>query len=141
MKVLPDEFADALRQRQRPAEAQGSWPEYSRAVIIRVDDSSADPSQWKAVQTWEHVDDETRRQPAFASFVGDADLLPNGNVLVDNGGIPSPQPDAGDYNRCMVTEVVPGDVGGRVVWDLRIGTPERPVICYRAERIPGFYRN
>lgn len=114
-------------------------PPYSRAAIYRVDDSSDDSREWTATQTWEHRYDETEGKPVFAAFLGDADRLANGNVLVDHGGIPSPQPDDGDFNRCVIIEVVPEDTGGDVVRDIRIGSAERPVTCYRAEQVPSLY--
>ena len=115
-------------------------PPYSRAALFAVDDSSDDPSDWSATQTWEHRADESPGTPVFASFVGDADRLENGNVLIDHGGIPHPNP-TDDHNRCMIIEVVPdgSDSGGEIVWDLRIGTAERPVLCYRAHHYPSLY--
>jgi hypothetical protein len=117
-------------------------PPYSRAVTYAVDDSSADPTDWTATQTWEDRVDETPGHPVFAAFLGDADRLENGNVLIDHGGIPNPAPAPGDHNRCKIIEVVPAgnaDNGGEIVWELRMGTAARPVTCYRSERVPSLY--
>ncbi len=114
-------------------------PPYSRAVVYEVDDTSDDPADWTATQRWEHRVDETPGRPVFAAFLGDADRLDNGNVLIDHGGIPNPAPAEGDHNRCMIIEVVPTDDGGEVISDLRIGSAERPVTCYRTDRVPTMY--
>jgi len=114
-------------------------PPYSRAARFVVDDSSDDPAEWTATQTWEDRRDETSGNPVFAAFLGDADVLENGNVLIDHGGIPQPNPED-DFNRCMIVEVTPdGDESGELQWDLRIGTAERPVTCYRTDRVPSLY--
>ena len=61
---------------------------YSRAVRYVVDDSSPDPAQWTARQTWEfRTTDLVTGGPLYADFLGDADQLANGNVLVGFGGI------------------------------------------------------
>jgi hypothetical protein len=114
-------------------------PLYSRAVIYDVDDSSDDPADWSARQVWEHVDLDDDGTPVFTEFIGDADVLENGNVLITHGGIGAFPPDPADPLNLLVREVVPsGESGGDVVWELRsVDAP--PHITYRTERIPSFY--
>ena len=55
--------------------------------------------------------------PAYAFFVGDADMLENGNVLITNGGIVDPPTVA-----VQLVEVEPtGTSGGNVVFELAGG--------------------
>ena len=106
---------------------------YSRAVRYAVDDSADDPAQWTARQVWEHRTDDRDGTPLYADFLGDADLLVNGNVLIGHGGIGQAVPPA----RGRIIEVVPtGDAGGDVVFDVWL--PDTWV-SYRAERIPSLY--
>jgi hypothetical protein len=115
-------------------------PPYSRAVIYDVDDNSSDPSDWSATQRWEHrmIDDATGA-PIFTAFIGDADQLANGNVLITHGGIgefPAP-PD--QPLRAVIAEVVPsGDSGGEIVWRLDTDQTSSHAV-YRSERIESFY--
>jgi hypothetical protein len=76
----------------------------------------------------------------YAYFVGDADRQPNGNVLIDNGGIEMP------YYRTRLIEVIPSDgpggfgaAGGEIVFDLRMGAADDGMASYRAARITSFY--
>ncbi len=99
---------------------------YSRAVRFEIDDS--DPDNVVARQVWEFkpmLHDEY----AYSFFVGDADMLPNGNVLVNSGGIIAP----GRSDR-PIYEVVPDDdsEGGEVVWQLTVVDTDG---LYRAERV------
>jgi len=111
-------------------------PTYSRAVIYDIDDTSDDPGEWSATQTWEHRMDDDDGNAIYAFFIGDADVLDNGNVLINHGGI-SPQD---SHQRARIVEVVPeGDSGGDIVWDLSLGTEVAPVTVYRAERLPSLY--
>jgi len=111
---------------------------FSRAVLYAVDDRSPDPSRWSVRQLWEHRTADDDGSPLYARFLGDADRLTNGDVLITHGGI-SPETE-GSYDHARVIEVVPeGNEGGDVVWDLRIGSAEEPVTVYRSERIPSFY--
>ncbi|WP_040492775.1 aryl-sulfate sulfotransferase [Ilumatobacter nonamiensis] len=111
---------------------------YSRAVIYEVDDGSDDPADWSATQRWENVD-VVDGIPAYSSFISDADMLENGNVLVTHGGIGTFPPTPDDPLRIVIREVVPeGDSGGDVVWELR-SAPGKVYVTYRAERIPSFY--
>ena len=115
-------------------------PPYSRAVIFDVDDASDDPTEWSATQRWEYTSVEESGKLAYSSFISDADVLENGNVLVTNGGIGTFPPVPEDPLHILIEEVVPeGDSGGEVVWTLRSDT-SRPFVTYRAERIPTFYQ-
>jgi hypothetical protein len=111
---------------------------YSRAVIYDVDDSSDDPADWSATQRWENIDTEPGTDKlAYSSFISDADMLSNGNVLVTHGGIGTFPPDPADPLRILVREIVPeGDSGGDVVWELK---SEPGYLTYRSERIESFY--
>jgi hypothetical protein len=114
-------------------------PTYSRAVLYHVDDRSPDPADWSVTQQWEHRTTDIDGSVLYARFLGDADRLQNGNVLITHGGIDLPEETDG-YRRAAIIEVVPeGASGGDIVWDLRVGTPEEPVTVYRAERIVSFY--
>jgi hypothetical protein len=99
-----------------------------------VDDSSDDPADWTARQTWEfRTDDLETGDPLYADFLGDADQLPNGNVLVGFGGIGQVELPA----RGRMIEVVPtGSEGGDIVWDVSI--PDTWT-SYRAERLTSLY--
>lgn len=107
---------------------------YSRAVRYEVDDTSADPADWTARQVWEfRTEDLVTGGPLYADFLGDADLQPNGNVLIGFGGINQQEPPA----RGRIIEVVPqGRAGGDIVFDLTI--PDTWT-SYRAERLPSLY--
>ena len=107
---------------------------YSRAVRYVIDDSSPDPAQWRARQTWEfRMQDLVTGQPMYTDFLGDADQLDNGNVLVGFGGVGQEFPPA----RGRIVEVVPtGASGGDIVWDVSI--PDT-YTSYRAERLTSLY--
>ncbi|HEC09915.1 MAG TPA: hypothetical protein ENI86_10160 [Acidimicrobiales bacterium] len=120
----------------RPGTARGPDdglpPPYSRAVQYRLD-----PDSGTAEVVWEYRS-EIDGEPVFAAFVGDADRLDNGNVLVVNGGLNSGRPDG---ITAQIVEVVPDSdgSGGEVVFDLRVAAPGRNLVIYRAERIESFY--
>ncbi len=107
-------------------------PFFSRAVRYEIHDRGP-RSKWTVRQQWEFrssLDDA----PAYAFFVGDADQLSNGNVLIDNGGIAL----TGKGVNAQIVEVKPaGRQGGTVVFDLRVTGPLS--FAYRARRIPSLY--
>ena len=71
--------------------------------------------------------------PLYADFLGDADELANGNVLVGFGGIGQEIPPA----RGRIIEVVPtGASGGDIVYDISL--PET-YTSYRVERLTSLY--
>ena len=113
-------------------------PMYSRAALYEVDDTAADPAVWTVTQLWQHRDNDVDGSVIYARFLGDADRLPNGNVLVTHGGIDLPADD--DFEHAVVVEVEPtGETGGQIVWEFRIGSSVDEVTIYRSERIPTFY--
>ncbi len=122
----------------RPGTAVGNPanPTYSRAVLYDVDDTSDDPGEWSVTQRWEHRTTDLDGSPLFARFLGDADRLENGNVLITHGGI-----DLEDgFHHARLLEVVPaGSDGGDIVWRLDLGTADDPHTVYRAERVPSLY--
>lgn len=103
---------------------------YSRAVLYDVDDEAG-----TVTQLWEHVSTQDGA-PAFAPFVGDADRLDNGNVLVADGGLFG----AVDDVSAQIVEVVPAadPAADEVVFELRV-TGGQQWAVYRAERVPSLY--
>jgi hypothetical protein len=113
-------------------ERPNTKPLFSRAVRYRIDDSGP-RSSWTVTQQWEYKP-TIGGKPAYAFFVGDANLLANGNVLVDTGGI---NPAVQGVN-AQIDEIRPnGAEGGDVVFRLRVLGP--PAFVYRATRIPSLY--
>jgi hypothetical protein len=105
-------------------------PEQSRAVIYRID-----PDAGTAEQVWEHRDVTHDGRPLYTPFLGDVDLLPNGNVLITHGG-------AASSDGVLYARIVEVDRGtGELVWDLTVG--DRATLAwtvYRSERYPSLYR-
>ena len=105
-------------------------PLYSRAVHYAID-----PDAKTVEQLWEYRSNRGG-QPLFAAFVGDADRLENGNVLITDGGVNG---NGDDGLSAQIVEVTPsGTDGGEVVFSLEV---EGGVgwIVYRSERIPSVY--
>jgi len=116
--------------------ADPETPAYSRAVLYEVDDTDDDPVQWSATQVWEHRMDDVQGRALYARFLGDADRMDNGNVLITHGGIDMPD----EYANVRIVEVAPdGAAGGDIVWDLSFGDSDREFTSYRAERVPSLY--
>ncbi|HEY4333314.1 MAG TPA: aryl-sulfate sulfotransferase, partial [Ilumatobacteraceae bacterium] len=114
----------------------GTAAPYSRAVHYDIDDSSANPADWKATQVWDDRFTNPDGTPVYSDFLGDAKHLANGDVIVDNGGIM----DAGGFYRVRVVEVSPAPTtGGDIVMDLNIGSKDDQYVAYRAYRLPSFY--
>lgn len=123
-------YDNGNRRAPRPGDPDDA-PPFSRAIQYRLD-----PEAGTAEVVWERastVDGEL----AFASFVGDADRLENGNVLITDGGYA----DRPDRITAQITEVVPddSDTGGETVFELRVADPDAEIAIYRAERVPSFY--
>ncbi len=112
-------------------------PPYSRAVLYAIDDVADDPAEWTATQVWEHrMDDDIDGEALYARFLGDADRLDNGDVLIVHGGIEGEE----TFGHARIVEVVPdGAAGGEIVWSLSFGTAEEQYTSYRAERLPSLY--
>ena len=119
----------------RPADTQGGkpLPPYSRAVMFQLD-----PAAGTATQLWQHRDDTPAGTPEFAPFLGDADLLPNGNILITYGG--DGTKDGVFYTRFV--EVIPDYTNGNdtVVMDTTLGDQKtNGFTAYRADRVPSLY--
>lgn len=114
-------------------------PPYSRAVIFDIDDSADDRSAWSATQRWEHIDRDDDGTPIFTSFIGDADVLANGNVLITHGGI-GPFPPTPEFPlRALIVEVDPAAAeGDQIVWRLD-SDPAQSHTVYRSEHVSSFY--
>lgn len=107
---------------------------YSRIVEYEID-----PATGIARQVWEYrtIDpfDDTL---LFSRFVGDANRLPNGNVLINHGGITN----AAAPVDVLVIEVDPDPVsGGDIVLSIDIEGPEGTLFgSFRAERIDTLFQ-
>lgn len=99
-------------------ERPGEGERYSRVVRYRLDEDSPEMT---AEQIWEYRTDQ------YTMFLGDADHLPNDNILVCAGGPDSEDPVA------QIIEVTAQDPPDEV-WELT--TSGR---IYRATRIPSFW--
>lgn len=75
-------------------------PPFSRAVLYELD-RSGPPSTWTARQVWEHRID-TPAGPVFADFLGDADSIGGGHVLITHGAVVD---EAVDRNTALIVEV------------------------------------
>ena len=102
---------------------------YSRAVRYELD---LDAGQVR--QVWEH-----RAGDVYAFFLGDADRLDGGTVLVTHGGSSEETDDGGSVIVSRLVEV--DEETGEIVWDLRNADPlqREGWGIYRAERIPTIY--
>ncbi len=79
-----------LRQRQRPAGHRPRTRPTSTSTRTAAPCCSASTTTNKTVtQKWE-MRSLIDGRPLYAFFVGDADHQPNGNILIDNGGITDP---------------------------------------------------
>lgn len=114
----------------RPGRGPADAPLYSRAVHYAID-----PDAGTVEQLWEYRSNRDG-EPLFAAFVGDADRLENGNVLITNGGVNGA---GGDGLSAQLVEVVPRGIDeGEVVFSFEVdGGPGW--IVYRAERVPSIY--
>lgn len=110
---------------------------YSRAVQYSIDVEAG-----TAAQVWEHRADSPG-EAVYAPFVGDADMLEGGTVLITHGGLldpPAHTPAAEGvlpWARVIEVDYETGDI----VFDLQVKDPNRETgwIVYRAERIPTMY--
>lgn len=109
---------------------------YSRAVQYEID-----TERFVARQVWEHRADSPG-EAVYAPFLGDADLLEGGTVLITHGGQldpPAHMPGEGVVAWGRVIEVDYDT--GEIVFDVRMKDPkgEAGWIIYRAERIDSIY--
>ncbi len=112
----------------RPEPLDGPAPPgpASRAVRYDIDRSGSVPEFSLA---WEWVTPDDDGNPVFGPFVGDADLLANGNVLVAHGGRRQGRP--------WVVEAVPeGTDAAEVVWRLAVDDDDQNWFVYRASKVP-----
>lgn len=110
---------------------------YSRAVQYSID-----VEEGTATQVWEHRADAPG-EAVYAPFVGDADMLEGGSVLITHGGLldpPAHTPAAEGvipWARIIEVDYDTGDI----LLDLHVADPDRDTgwIVYRAERISTMY--
>jgi hypothetical protein len=119
----------------------GDAPPYSRAVVFKVNHKSE-----IAKQVWQYITKDQSGTPVYADFVGDADRLSNGNVLIDNGGIiiNDTTTDATSFAlpriRAHLVEVAPhGSDGAEIVFDVLVQDTRAGWLAYRAERMRSLY--
>ncbi len=111
---------------------------YSRAVEYNIDEVNM-----TVEQVWEYLPAET---PNYSPFVGDANRLENGNILVVNGGLVD-DPDLHyteptNLKSARITEIIPGDpIQKAFELTVRDEAETDPVgySIYRAVRIPAFH--
>jgi len=113
--------------------------EFTRVVeyVLQTDD----PDNLTVEQVWEYRGEE----PYYAPFVGDANHLSNGNILIANGGLltdPLQPPDPPNRFWARIAEVT-HETPARVVFELEINddAPDDPIgyNIYRAIRLPSLY--
>lgn len=110
---------------------------YSRAVQYEIDVEDG-----TAEQVWEHRADAPG-EAVYAPFVGDADPLEAGTVLIAHGGLLDPPAHSPQvegvvpWARILEVDYESGDE----VFDLTVKDPDNEAgwIVYRAERIPTLY--
>ncbi len=101
----------------------GGAPPYSRAVMYQID-----PDAGTARQTWQYITHNADGTPVFTGFLGDADLLDNGDILITNGTIA----DADGHLTARIVEVEPDS--NDIVYDLTVGDAMHRWSVYRSER-------
>lgn len=115
--------------------AGGTKPNDSRAVLYKIDRGDR-----TVRQVWEHGDEDPSGGPMYTPFLGDADPLENGNVLITYGIFF----DEDTPPRARIVEVAPdisgGGAGDEVVFDLTIGGQTGPGwVAYHSARLPSLY--
>jgi hypothetical protein len=116
----------------------GTTPTFSRAAIFEID-----PAARTVRQVWQHRDDNPWGQPTFVPFMGDADPLPNGDVLITYALVADMdrQP-LRPYVRLVEVDpdIAGGGAGDKVVFDLLVGGDTGPGwVAYHAQRVPSLY--
>jgi hypothetical protein len=115
--------------------AGGTELPYSRAVVYRLD-RSGPPGTWTAHQVWEHRATEPGGEPTYADFLGDADHIGGGHILICHGAVPDPA--AGDRYSARILEV--DRATGATVLDIRLpAAPDFGRRAYRAEHLDTWY--
>jgi len=105
-----------------PVSGGGAHP-YSRAVMYQLD-----PKAGTARQVWQYITRNADGTPVFTAFLGDADLLDNGDILVTNGTIVGA--DGGFTARIVEVDPRSNDI----VDDLTVGDARHSWSVYRSER-------
>ncbi len=113
---------------------------YSRAVAYTLDTGAM-----TATQSWEYRAPDGSGGTLYAPFVGDADELDNGNVLITYGGILEPPSDAiAEPSNRKAAYLVEVEVDGSVVFEVEVrdsaATDFTGYTMYRSERVTGFPR-
>ena len=110
---------------------------YSRALEIRIENED-DPASRSASITWKwpspsSPDFEANR--FYSKVMGDADRLPNGNVLITSSAEEGDFMDLENPSLSHLIEVKRDGTltGGRVVWEMKTN---KGYWIYRAQRIP-----
>lgn len=113
--------------------------EFTRVVEYAL--HTEDPESLRVEQVWEYRGEE----PYYAPFVGDANRLPNGSILISNGGLltdPHQPPDPPNRFWARIAEVT-RQTPAEVVFELEIkdDSPDDPLgyNIYRAIRLPSLY--
>jgi hypothetical protein len=120
---------------QRPPAREGkvSRP-FSRAVRYELD-RSGPRRTWTARQVWEHRL-AGPDGPVYADFLGDADALPGGHVLITHGAIVDPE---SRLNSALIVEV--DRATGAVLLRIEVAGPGAVAgwRTYRAEHLDSWY--
>ncbi len=119
---------------QRPPDGEGKAElPFSRAVQYELD-RSGPPGSWTARQIWEHRLD-TADGPVYADFLGDADALAGGHVLITHGATVDPET---QLNEALLVEV--DRTTDEVVLSIAIDHGENlGWQTYRAEHLDSWY--
>ncbi|MCA9562442.1 MAG: aryl-sulfate sulfotransferase [Myxococcales bacterium] len=143
------------------SEDPADWP-FSRAVEFEIDTTDESSDNWTAEEVFSYSAEwyefaatgsvEAFTTLEYAPFVGDADELSNGNILIGNQGLaqildpeedPLPGPTPGSGRISAHALEVTHTATPEVVWELYIqdmvDTDYRSFNGYRLERIEGFY--
>ena len=107
-------------------------PRFSRVVEFEVDEVNM-----TVRQVWMYLDDPIY----YAPFLGDLDVMSNGNILICDGGLPNNPYDPSDIevrNRLRIKEIT-HEPEPETVFELYIDDPNAGFGAYNAVRIEDFY--
>jgi hypothetical protein len=121
-------------RRAGPLRRAGDRPPFSRAVLYNLGDRPGGEPPVVS-QRWEHRLTH-RGAPAYSRRLGDADRLPNGNVLISHGNLAD---DAGKTHARIIEVAPDAPEGGDIVFDLLIDDDRSGWCVYRTRRIPSLY--